>query len=202
MLLKSLPSLLVTLIIACVTTAPVSATELKPGQLEFDRGHYANALNIWHPLATAGDPEYQVLIGEMYRRGLGVEKDQFRALSWHQKASAQGHADGTYHVAQFHLYGQGGVNRDPVRALAIFQSAADLGHWKAQYVISRAFATGEHVKQNYVEALKWLEISIASSKGEFGRKVFYRRRGLAKHMTESEIELGKKLAADWLAAHR
>ena len=177
------------------------AGDKRPGLLDFEKGHFAAALNKWLPFAKAGEPEFQVLVGDMYRRGLGVNKDLFRALEWHEKAAAQGDADGIYHAAQFHLHGQGGVTKNPAKALLMLQQAADLGHWRAQYGVSRAFAKGELVAQDYVKALMWLEISILSSKGEFGRKVFYRRRGLAKHMTDDEVELGKKLAADWLAKH-
>ena len=107
-----------------------------------------------------------------------------------------------YHLAQYHLHGQGGVEKNPVRALKIYQKAADQLHWRAQYVVSHAYLTGDIYEKDLVKALKWLEISIASSKGEFGkRKIYYRRRSLSKQMTEAEIELGEKLAADWLAAH-
>ena len=199
MLLKYIFSLLV--VTAVTLPFLVSAAELRPGQLDFDQGRYQQALDKWMPLAKTGDPEVQVLVGEMFRRGLGVEKDLMRARNWHQKSADQGHINGIYHLAQYHLHGQGGVAKDPARALAMFQKAADLGHWNAQYIISRSYVSGELVPQDYVKALQWLEISIASSKGEFGRKVFYRRRALSKHMTEPEIELAKKLAADWLKNH-
>jgi TPR repeat protein len=185
-------------------TSPKTQTKvMRPGQLDFDQGRFLKALNIWLPQAEAGDPAVQVLVGEMYRRGLGVTKDLVRAYNWHKKSADQGHVDGLYHMAQYHLHGQGGVARDPAHAISIYRKASELGHWRAQYVISHAFLSGENAEQDYVKALKWLEISILSSDGEFStRKTYYRRRALAKLMTESEIELGKKLAADWLAAHR
>ena len=181
---------------------PATQTKkLRPGQLDFDQGRFEKALNIWMQQAEAGDPEVQILVGEMYRRGLGVPKDLVRAYNWHKKSADQGHVDGLYHMAQYHLHGQGGVEKDPIRALEIYRKAADQGHWRAQYVISHSFLAGEYVQQDNVKALKWLEISILSSNGEFGkRKTYYRRRAFAKIMTEEEIELGKKLAADWLAA--
>jgi TPR repeat protein len=174
-------------------------TKLRPGQIDFDQGRFQKALNIWLPQAEAGDPEMQVLVGEMYRRGLGVPKDLVRAYGWHKKSADQDNINGIYHLAQYHLHGQGGVEKDPVHALKIYRNAADRLHWRAQYVVSHAYLTGEIYKKDLVKALQWLEISIASSKGEFGkRKVHYRRRGLTKHMTEDEVELAKKLAADWL----
>jgi TPR repeat protein len=191
--------------------APVQANDtgprkqgnkFRPGIIDFDQGRFAKALNIWLPEAKAGDPGAQVLVGEMYRRGLGVPKDLARAYDWHKKSADQGHVDGWYHIAQFYLHGQGGVEKDPVRALEIYQKAADHLHWRAQYVISHAYLSGEIFEKDMIKALQWLEISIASSNGEFGkRKVYYRRRGLAKHMTEAEIEMAKKLAADWLKAN-
>ena len=175
------------------------AKKFRPGQIDFDQGRFSKALNIWLPQAKAGDPEVQVLVGEMYRRGLGVPKDILRAYDWHKKSADQGNINGIYHIAQYHLHGQGGVEKDPVHALKIYQSAADQLHWRAQYVVSHAYLTGEIYQKDLVKALQWLEISIASSKGEFGkRKIYYRRRSLAKQMTEAEIEMGKKLAADWL----
>jgi len=205
-----LTSLVVSLLLLFVSPIQANDTgpkkqdtnKLRPGQIDFDQGRFLKALNIWLPQAQAGDPEVQVLVGEMYRRGLGVPKDVIRAYDWHKKSADQGNINGMYHLAQYHLHGQGGVEKNPVRALKIYQKAADQLHWRAQYVVSHAYLTGDIYEKDLVKALKWLEISIASSKGEFGkRKIYYRRRSLSKQMTEAEIELGEKLAADWLAAH-
>jgi len=202
-----LTSLVVSLLLLFVTPLQANDTgprkqdnsKLRPGQIDFDQGRFLKALNIWLPQAEAGDPEVQVLVGEMYRRGLGVPKDIVRAYDWHKKSADQSNVNGMYHLAQYHLHGQDGVDKDPVHALKIYQNAADQLHWRAQYVVSHAYLTGEIYQKDLVKALQWLEISIASSKGEFGkRKIYYRRRSLAKQMTEAEIEMGKKLAADWL----
>ena len=205
-----LTSLVVSLLLLFVTPLQANDTgprkqdnsKLRPGQIDFDQGRFLKALNIWLPQAEAGDPEVQVLVGEMYRRGLGVPKDIVRAYDWHKKSADQGNVNGMYHIAQYHLHGQGGVEKDPVHALKIYQNAADKLHWRAQYVVSHAYLTGDIYEKDLVKSLQWLEISIASSKGKFGkRKIYYRRRSIAKQMTETEIELGEKLAADWLAAH-
>ncbi len=41
--------------------------------------------------AAAGDPEAQHNLGAMYQNGEGVPQDKSQAVTWYQKAAAQGH---------------------------------------------------------------------------------------------------------------
>jgi TPR repeat protein len=50
----------------------------------------AKSLKYWKPLAEAGDADGEWRMGEMYRDGEGVPKDQAQARAWLTKAAAQG----------------------------------------------------------------------------------------------------------------
>ena len=72
--------------------------------------------------AEKGDIYGQVLMGEYYSEGMGVEKDDEQAVRWYRKASERG-----VDLAQFHLgnyYAEGvGVPKDYVEAYAYLNLA-------------------------------------------------------------------------------
>ena len=58
---------------------PVAAQSFKPdieaGDKAYNEEDYATALRHWRPLAEQGDARAQLYLGQMYRRGKGVTKD-------------------------------------------------------------------------------------------------------------------------------
>jgi TPR repeat protein len=55
----------------------------------YARGDYATAAKRWRPLAEAGNPEAQFLLGTLYARGQGVQQDRVEAYKWYAAAAAQ-----------------------------------------------------------------------------------------------------------------
>lgn len=46
--------------------------EIRGGEyVAYDRANYASALKVWLPQAQQGDAEAQVIVGEIYEKGLG-----------------------------------------------------------------------------------------------------------------------------------
>jgi TPR repeat protein len=56
----------------------------------FAAEEYERVFQLVYPLATAGDDQAQYTIGYLYFHGLGVEKSETQAMSWIQRAAAQG----------------------------------------------------------------------------------------------------------------
>ena len=76
--------------------------------------------------AEQGDPEAQYNLGEAYRKGEGVLKDDAEAARWYRMAAEQGHryAQGSLGLA----YRKGeGVLKDDAEAVRWFQMAAEQG---------------------------------------------------------------------------
>lgn len=63
-----------------------AAADYRIGIEALNRGDHARALAELEPLAKSGDNRAQWALGYMYRRGLGVPKDQARAEIWRERA--------------------------------------------------------------------------------------------------------------------
>jgi TPR repeat protein len=63
------------------------------GMVAYNRGDYAPAIRLFRPLAEAGNPKAQTVLGVMYHRGQGVARNSVRAFIWFSRASARGDAN-------------------------------------------------------------------------------------------------------------
>jgi hypothetical protein len=69
------------------------ADELADGIKAWETRDFATAQRIFSKLANAGNPEAQLLLGEMYGFGEGVPEDRALAERWIGQARAGGHKD-------------------------------------------------------------------------------------------------------------
>ena len=87
------------------------------------RKDYANAVRLYRPLATKGDPSAQVNLGFMYDEGLGVPQDYAEAVKWYRRAADQGEPHGLSNLANMYRDGLG-VPQDYIQAHLWFNLAA------------------------------------------------------------------------------
>lgn len=110
--------------------------------------------------AHAGDARNQTLLGDHYRAGKGLPKNEIEAVKWYRKAADQGHA-----IAEFNLalcYEQGiGIPRNSEEAFRWYKLAAVHGNIEAQNSTGYCYEYGEGVSQDYGEALKWYRESAS-----------------------------------------
>src|SRR4051794_32820172 len=62
------------------------------GMAAYNRGDYQPAIKLFRPLAQAGNPKAQSVIGVMYRKGEGVARSPKRAFMWFGLAAKRGDA--------------------------------------------------------------------------------------------------------------
>jgi hypothetical protein len=84
---------LVGVIFACLLSGWANAEPWEEGVAAYKRGDYASALQLWKPLAEAGDPRAENNLGVIYENGLGVAQDDAEALKWYRRATAHGHGE-------------------------------------------------------------------------------------------------------------
>jgi len=82
---------------------------MESGQFEAAR------LALW-PAARSGNAEAEELIGVMYALGLGVEKDEVRAMEWYMRAAMKGHPGAQSGVGWYYELGIGLPAPDLTRA--------------------------------------------------------------------------------------
>ena len=126
---------------------------LNEAKRAYNDGLYNKALNLFQQIND--NPIAQYYIGEMYRRGQGVTKDDFVALSWYQKAAEQGYADAQTILGQSYLLGGGGVSTDYDKAAFWNRKAAEQGDIAAQCMMGMQYQLGYGVPMDYSEAARW-----------------------------------------------
>jgi Sel1 repeat len=101
-------------------------------------GAYDKALPELTALADAGLAEAQALLGDLYSRGDGVEKNDALAAQWYEKAARQGYSDAQYALGLLYQTGRG-VPLDKSRAylwmLVAFETGSVRMWWEqAEYI--------------------------------------------------------------------
>ena len=107
-----------------------TAGPLADAVVAYQRGDYATALRLWHPLAEQGDTDAQFHLGVMFESGQGVLRNDAEAIKWYRKAAEQDDA-----VAQFNLgvmYAKG-MSPNHAEAALWYRLAADHGLAGAQF---------------------------------------------------------------------
>src|SRR3954463_1033100 len=102
---------------ACVvwTAGPAWSDGLRTGLRFHQAGDFPRPAAVLLPLAEAGQPRAQTVVGSLYETGRGVPQNMTIACYWYRRAAEQGEANAQYLLGL--QYDKGiGVPRDPVEA--------------------------------------------------------------------------------------
>ncbi len=89
----------------------------------YSRADRNSALRVWRERAEEGDPEAQVIVGEIFEKGMGVEPDYQKAVEWYRKAAEQGNERARTNLG--YMYEQGlGVEQDLATAMDWYRKAS------------------------------------------------------------------------------
>ena len=118
----------------------------------YQRGYYLTALELAKPLAEAGNPHAQTLIGEIYMRGMGMSPNVEQAKIWYEKAAAQNIAEAKFQLAMILIDGN-----DVEQAHKLMKEAADAGHGYAQFNYAQILASTHDENRNDAEIVSYFE---------------------------------------------
>lgn len=121
----------------------------------YQAGRYAQARQLWLPLAKTGHVDAQINLGVMYDSAIGTPEQPSEALRWYRAAAQQNHRAAQYNLAQMYLHGRG-TPRDYRSALQWFQRAAQQGLDVAQYNLGMLYLQDGTGVQDTTQALRWL----------------------------------------------
>jgi uncharacterized protein len=169
-----------------------AAGPLEDGAALYERGDYATALQVVHPLADQGVAGAQFILGAMYLGGLGVPQDDPEAARWFRLAADQDDPHAPSILGFMYLNGRG-VQQNDVEAARWLRVGAEQGVARAQFLLSEMYEFGHGVPQDYVLAHMWSNLSAAQ--GERGAE--FVRDNVEKRMTAEQIEEAQKLAREW-----
>ena len=102
--------------------------------------------------ANSKDAAAMTLIGEIYRDGAAVPRDDSEASRWFRLASNLGDPQAAYELGALLLQGEKGVAKDPAAAKAQFERAAAKNHPGALYNLGVMALQGTGGKPDYAQA--------------------------------------------------
>ncbi|MCL4762667.1 MAG: sel1 repeat family protein [Burkholderiales bacterium] len=115
-------------------------------------------------------PDADVLLGQLYLDGQGIERDPRRAAdvleraaspNWMRALHKRGHPEAQHALATLHASGDVG-DIDLRAAFRLHLAAARAGHAGSQLALARMYAAGEGVRSDPAEAYRWARIAAMS----------------------------------------
>jgi TPR repeat protein len=137
---------------------PVAAQTVKASIEAWQRSDYERAVEIWRPLAEAGDADASFNLGQAYRLGRGVRLNLAAAQTWLERAASKNHVDAqtTLGLLLFE-------NGDRAAGLRWLKLAAETGEPRAMLVLGTALFNGDGTTANPV--LGYAYVSRAAAQG-------------------------------------
>ena len=150
--------MLVAMLAAALVALPAAAQSVKAGIEAWQRADYSAAVEIWRPLAEAGDADAAFNLGQAYRLGRGVPLNLAAAQTWMERAARDGHVDAQTTLGLL-LFNSG--NR--VGGLRWLRSAAEQGEPRALLIYGTALVNGDGIPRDPV--LGYAYVSRAAAQG-------------------------------------
>ena len=147
---------------------------------------YAEAVDAWRPLATAGHAKAQNNIAYMYSRGLGVEQDLKQSFAWYTRAAEQDYAIAQYNLGLMYAKGKG-VALDNKAGTDWMHRAAMNGHNRAQVRLAERISEGIGVGTDLSRSYAWLVIAGANAAGKQAKMVEALAARLGSKMSSIEL---------------
>jgi TPR repeat protein len=119
-------------------TSCVVGDDIMTAARAYTAGNYSTAATLLEPLARAGDPQAQLMLGFLYLHGRGVARNGNTAFAWYQRASQQDLADAQFQLGLMYEIGEG-VERDVYEAEYWYGQAVEQGFCPCQLSASGLF---------------------------------------------------------------
>lgn len=111
-------------------------------------------------------PFAQILLGHIYRKGLGVEKDVKKAFNFYKFASDKGYFEAKNNLANCYLKGEG-VEEDIQKGIQYLEESISLGSSEAYYSLAQCYLLGVGVEKNEQKAYDYFLKSSNYCKSQF-----------------------------------
>jgi len=122
-----------------LSSAALKAGEYELGLKAFNQSQYAEAFRLIKVSAERGEARGQFILSTMYRRGLGVEADEYEGFAWCKMAAEEGHIEAQFQLGLMYLEGEG-ITEDETEAQNWLWAAADRGYPQASEVLTYIFS--------------------------------------------------------------
>ena len=177
-------------------SSPAYAT-LKEALEAINDHDYAFALEELNRLMSQeNNTDARYHLGRMYEQGLGVEKNEEKALGYYRTAAEKENEKAALKLGNAYYTG-GLLDKDYKEALKWYTIAADKGSYPAQYNVGLMYEEGNGVKKDFVQAFKFYKKSAeqgyAPAQIALGRMFL---KGIGTPQDYSQAIFWYKLGAD------
>src|SRR5690606_17724572 len=150
---------------------------------------------VWYERAAEkGLALAQYRIGNMYEKGVGVERNLNKAKTWYKAAASQGNLTAMHNLGVLYAMGTEGVS-DHRSAVRWFTEAADLDVSDSKFNLAILAAKGLGMQKDMTEAYKWLDIVARKGDADAASK----RDDLARAMEPDQLKIAEGKAKLWKA---
>lgn len=166
---------------------------LKEGVAAYEAGDLPLAVKEFRASAEKGDADCQFNLALMYEKGMGVPKDERKAVAWYRKSAEQGNSNAQFNLGVLCEHGRGGPV-DFAQAHKWYRRAAVQGDALAIGNLGMLYMRGDGVKADKVAGLALLLQSSAmdSSPENYARMNISSARGVPPEL----LAAAQKLAAE------
>ncbi len=170
---------------------PVPRTDFERAREAYLKGDYAQAFDLWHKAAQAGDAEAQAWLGSLYANGEGVPVDDAAALAWYLKAAEQGNHMAQANVGAFCFMGRG-APRDVAVAVKWLTAAAEGKDLNGLFNLAVIYAKGDGIAQDLEKSAelyrKAAELGHYPSQSRLGY-IYFHGKGVEKDRVQAYLWL-------------
>jgi uncharacterized protein len=150
---------------------PFWTDDLKKGRKAYRKGDYERAMRFFRKESEDGSPVADWYLASMFRLGLGVKRDDAIAHSYYQRVASAYDPDelsgrrlrividSELRLANYMREGipSAGLDANPTRAAKTYlRIASTYGHPGAHFALGVMSLTGEGMKKNEAQGMKWL----------------------------------------------
>ena len=139
----------------CFNIFGQNATELnQQSKILINQQKFDEAIPILKQAAELGNAEAQYNLGYIYQSGIGVEKDNVKAVKWFSQSADQGFIDGQYQMMM--AYGTGnGVSQDFKKAFSYGLKCAKYGDETCMFNVLNCYKEGMGTEKDIDKMLEW-----------------------------------------------
>ena len=101
-------------------------------------------------------PEAQLLLAQLYQKGISVKKDSQKAVQWYKKAAQNGSSE-AMNILGWRFENGEGVPKSAAEAVKCYKAAAERGERNALFRLGVLHYTGKHVAANHALAFEYFK---------------------------------------------
>lgn len=165
--------------------------------VDYDKAH-----QWWLKAAALGNPTAMGQLGAQFELGQGVVVDIDSAIAWYKRGIEAGSTQSALNLGRLYVRGDSGIPGDVARGFALIRHAAEGGSSEAAYLLFGAFASGDKVKQDAVEALTWLIVAAERDPEPAGKPYQAQRDRINALINPAQRKLAESRAEAILAPMR